>query len=249
MYQGLDDHAAPQETLPEELEKQIIDILFRELEGGAFGINNARADKIKKATCAIVQYVAPKIAALQSHLTEAIKERDEFENRLTQTEKNQWEIVKDFTKSAFDKADQLQDLNIELEAELSQAKAEIQSLREAKGMRWVPGEERLPDKSFWYICKIEGCEAGEYWFEKEFGRFINVKRAVITYPLIWLDETAPSDQSLRDQLAQAKKDFDVMVRNDTIQAEIIEKLKGENERLRKELEQAYSGLDFKKDKT
>lgn len=38
----------------EELEKQITDILCQELEGGSYGINVPRYDKIKKATAAII---------------------------------------------------------------------------------------------------------------------------------------------------------------------------------------------------
>lgn len=72
--------------------------------------------------------------------------------------------------------------------ELSELKKEIQSLREAKGMRWVNGAERLPDPSkneIEYV--IKHIETGRYFVSYYNGRGASV---LDNFPgqYYWLDE-------------------------------------------------------------
>lgn len=125
MYQGLDDHAAPQDTLPEEIrqwiEEQSVEYAFQTPHDGhnKFYSEAALKQFADGAEALYLEKIAPQLA-------QAIKERDELKLVVENIDKANKAIIE------------------VLNEDVEKLMAEIQSLREAKGMRFVKGSERKP---------------------------------------------------------------------------------------------------------
>lgn len=178
MYQGLDDHAAPQDTVPEEIRQWI--------EKATPNFSGWGQDAVWKlgVTEFYSGYVAPQVAVLTSQLAQAIKEN---------------ERLKDEENAANNREDDAYDRALVLQRKIDSMSCEIQSLREAKGMRFVPYTERLPVEHLDVIVRrIDRKPEYKYMVERVGVKFVDGLGNCHSYTTDpdweWLDESC--DQSL-----------------------------------------------------